>query len=252
MLVSASCTSRYTTSPRASSRTLQVGVDRHLYADQREPRAPLADTVLERRGDTQVIESHGPQLADETRHHPIDPVDTGDHRTRRLAYPGVAGRRFTDRHRVELDDVQILAEFIVQVARQGFALVLLDVDVLLREPLIFRERLGQPCLRGGAQAKLAICLEVAARGEPDQADRDDQQHAGNLVQLQALVRARPSEQRLTEIELCAEERRGDRDEDDEHDVAAGRDFAARLLAGGHLGGHHAPFAWPGGCRISQG
>ena len=141
----------------------QVGVDRHLDGGARQPRPPVVETMLERRSHAQFIEPGGAQLADETRHDGIDAIHSVDHRSSGALDERVIGSRgVANRHRVEFDHVQVLAELVVQIARQRFALGFLHVHVLLRQPLILRQHIRQLHFDRPAQPKLAPRLEIPA------------------------------------------------------------------------------------------
>ncbi len=66
-------------------------------------------------------------------------------------------------NRVELDDIEILAQFIVQVAREFLAFIFVHVRVLLRQTLVFRQRVGKFPFGGSAQVEFPRGLEIAAR-----------------------------------------------------------------------------------------
>jgi len=70
----------------------------------------------------------------------------------------------------------------MQVARKRFALVFLQVDVLLRQPLVFRKSSAS---RGVRRARMANCSRARLAARRDQTDSRRRQHqAGNSFQLQ--------------------------------------------------------------------
>ena len=175
---------------------LEIARHRQLDRHKGKPRSPLIDAMLERCGNSQLVETHGPQLPDKPGHHTIDTVDIGDHCAERLMCARVSGRCFAYRHRIELDGIEILAQFIVQVARQRLALGFLDVDVLLGQSLVFGKRFRELRLCRPAVVQLPGGLNVTTGGEPDEADRDHQQDRRQFIELQALVGTGPLEQCL--------------------------------------------------------
>jgi len=76
-----------------------------------------------------------------------------------------------------------LTELVMQIAGERSAFGLLNLEVLLSETAIFAHRRGQMRLGATAVNNLAPSLEVAPQREPDQADRQHQQHTGEFIEL---------------------------------------------------------------------
>ena len=114
-------------------------------------------------------------------------------------------------HGVDLDRVEALAEFVVQFPREAPPLLLLHCA---------RPRARG---RGSRRARRAVgprrCVAMRARSAlladapprvPRQTARQEQQHAGQFVHLVALVRSRPCEHVLEDLESNAQQRKPQR------------------------------------------
>src|SRR5262249_21723586 len=143
--------------------------ERELHAGQ--PRAPLIDETLDRRGEPELVEADRTQSANHAAHgrvhvvHALDDAARGPARERLVA-PAVANR-----DRVELDRVEILAQLVVQLAREMLALLFLRTNVALHELAVHRERACEACLGLLARRQLRARLPMAPAREPHEAER---------------------------------------------------------------------------------
>ena len=171
-----------------------------LEADRRHATAPSFDAVVDRRGEAQLVEPRRTQPPDDVVHDALDVVDDRDDALRRasdLGHSGVAG--VAHRHRIDLDRVERLAELVVQLARELPSLLLQQAHVVAREPLVGRERGAQLLLRREPRAELAPRLAHAPPREPGERRSDEQQHAGQLVQMILLERPRQRQQHIAQV-----------------------------------------------------
>ncbi len=146
-LVRASCTSRKITMARCSSSASNSAL--HSYRSARAGSRERHSLAQCSRAATRPKSSRptGPQLPDQAAQHIVNPVDVDDHGTRRVANGGVVRSRIAHRHRVELDRIDVLSQFIVQIVSERLAFMFLHVQVFQRQLLIFRHGLCQPGLR---------------------------------------------------------------------------------------------------------
>ncbi len=95
-----------------------------------EPAAPHFDMILERRRQPEFVQPRRTQLARHIAHHRVHVIgDAYDSlravtNNRRVAAGGI-----TNRHRIDLDRVEMLAQLIVQLAGKIAALLLLHLHV---------------------------------------------------------------------------------------------------------------------------
>ncbi len=125
--------------------------------------APLVHETLHRRGEPELIEADRPQPPDHAAHSRVHVVHALDDRAARPRLASAASRaRVANRHRVELDRVEILPELVVQLAREMLALVLLRTDAPLHELAVHRERSREASLGLLARRELEARLPDGA------------------------------------------------------------------------------------------
>src|SRR6185437_7711301 len=203
-------------------------LERRVYGQlERQPwqaTAPLGNAMFERRGQAQLVEAHRPQLADQADHHGLHAIQSADD-LRGGARQGRLERAAAVAHAdgVDLHRVEVLAELVVQVARQRAPLGLLDFEVLARQAAVGGERTAQLLFGALPLAEFAARLAIAARCEPRHTYRDHQQDGGQLVELKALEGLRPAQQRFADVESGTDRHGDDRDREDQHEIAAPSD-----------------------------
>jgi hypothetical protein len=114
---------------------------------------PLVHQVAQRVRETELVQGDRAQPLHEAARHVVHPTRHVDDRLRAL---GDLSRRrvrvIADHGRVELDRVEALAELVVQLAREAAPLLFLREQILLRQPAVLGERVGELALGGGRRA----------------------------------------------------------------------------------------------------
>ncbi|MET0442743.1 MAG: hypothetical protein ABW071_12235 [Casimicrobiaceae bacterium] len=110
----------------------------------------------------------------------------------------------------------------MELAREAAPLVLLDTHVLARETPVGVERRGELALGFAAARELGAYLGHATPCEERGRQRDEHQHAGQLVDLVVLVRQRHRKEQLAQVQPDADHSEGDRRDDDDDEVARSR------------------------------
>src|SRR5262249_11743 len=181
--------------------SVEGSAEREREPHARQPRAPLIDETLDRRGEAELVEADGAQPADHSAHgrvhvvHALDDPACGPARERRVAHTG------TNRDRGELDRIEILPELVVQLAREVLALLLFGTDMALHELAVHRERTSEVYLGLLARSELEARLPVAPAREPYEAERQDDERDRQLVDLEQLPLARARVEPLVELEI---------------------------------------------------
>jgi len=166
--------------------------------------APAVDAMLERARQAELVEADGPQTPDHAAYLPIDVARTL-HETERYAMNLLlaSAGQIADARGVERDRVQVLAQLIVQFARQMAALEFLRLQRLIGEtPVVGKQAFGL-LFQHAAAAQFAARLAIAAPCEPCKADGEHTQRARQFVELEALEAPRPAIRVLAEIECHA-------------------------------------------------
>jgi hypothetical protein len=213
---------------------IQIRSANHFDLCRGQARAPFIGAILERRHQSEFVQADRAQLANQTPQDFINPIDIGYHRVRGLGNLRPILRGFPNRHRIQLDRIDVLAQFIVQIAGQSFTFMLLHVDILQCQSLIFDQGFGQLVVRRDAQFQLPLRLEISPGREPNEADGHCQENQRQLVELQPFVRPRPPFERFTDIEFGADHARQERGREHHCSITPGVIASTSCICESHM------------------
>jgi len=133
---------------------------------------------------SQFVEADGPKMEDEISKSTVNVVAIRDDRARPLTQrSGICRATIPNAHRIELDDIEVLAKLVMELACERFALGLLQHDILLRESAIVSESTVELSLRHASASDLPLGLLIPPRREPGQRGSENQQHNRELIEL---------------------------------------------------------------------